>query len=138
MTKDWMHYALMEFDETEIAGDADNPKIITYHAHTDLKAVDDETAWCSAFANFCMDGANIQGTRKANARSWLTWGRDVEPQYGAVTVLFRGDPNGWTGHVGFLVRFDKDWVWLLGGNQGNRVSIAKFPRERVLGFRLPN
>ena len=41
------------------------------------------------------------------------------------------------GHVGFFVGYDavRELVQLLGGNQGNAVSIASFPAERILGIR---
>lgn len=37
----------------EISGDKDNPKIVEYHQSCTLQANDDETAWCSAFVNWC-------------------------------------------------------------------------------------
>jgi hypothetical protein len=45
--------------------------------------------------------------------------------------------SSWEGHVGFVVKFDKDYVWMLGGNQGDRVSVAKFPRSKFIGFSAP-
>jgi hypothetical protein len=39
--------------------------------------------------------------------------------------------------VGFLEDWDDGRVKLLGGNQGDAVSEAWFPMERVLGYRVP-
>jgi hypothetical protein len=30
-----------------------------------------------------------------------------------------------------------DLVYLLGGNQGDRVSVRAYPRKRLLGYRWP-
>lgn len=37
----------------EISGNKHNPKIVEYHQACTLQASDDETAWCSAFVNWC-------------------------------------------------------------------------------------
>lgn len=133
----WMAIAARELGVGEIAGPADNPRILEYHRHTGLSADDDETPWCSAFANWVMAQIQVAGTGKANARSWLDWGSPCEPSHGAVAILWRGDPKGWQGHVGFVVTNDKEFVWLLGGNQGDAVTVARFPINRVLGCRWP-
>jgi hypothetical protein len=39
------------------------------------------------------------------------------------------------GHVGFFGGFNDHSVMVLGGNQGDTVSLRPFPIERVLGFR---
>jgi hypothetical protein len=43
------------------------------------------------------------------------------------------------GHVGFVVGEDmaRHALLLLGGNQGNAVSVAAFDRNRVVGYRWP-
>jgi lysozyme family protein len=71
------------------------------------------------------------------ARSYLAWGETLsEPRTGAVAVLSRGsDPS--LGHVGFLVGLTPSEAVLLGGNQGDAVSVATFPRSRLLGLRWP-
>lgn len=132
----WLAVAKQELGQAEIAGEQDNPRIVEYHKSTKLKATDDETPWCSAFCNWCMLGAAFQGTDQANARSWLAWGKSIEiPAYGCVTVLQRG--TGWQGHVGFFVGKKDGQVAVLGGNQGNAVSVAWFPEKNVLGYRWP-
>lgn len=121
----------------EVPGARHNPRIVEYHAATTLRATSDEVPWCSAFVNWCLLEAGEPGTRSAAARSWLRWGVALEvPRYGAVAVLSRGaDPA--RGHVGFFLRERDDAVLVLGGNQGNAISIAAFPRTRVLAFRWP-
>lgn len=58
------------------------------------------------------------------------------PTLGAITVLSRGDDLT-LGHVGFLVGETEQHVVLLGGNQSDAVTVARFDRRGVLGFRLP-
>ena len=71
------------------------------------------------------------------ARSYLRWGAVLdEGRFGAVAVLSRGsDPAA--GHVGFLVGETDRHVVLLGGNQGDAVSVAAFAKTRLLGLRWP-
>ena len=129
--------ALEELGVAEIPGPETNARIAEYHATTGTEP-NDETPWCSSFRNWCEVEAGGIGTGKPNARSWLDWGEPVDtPIEGDTVVLWRGSRNGWQGHVGFFVRYSDDGsaVRVLGGNQGDRVSMAWYPRERVLGFR---
>ena len=53
-----------------------------------------------------------------------------------MTVLARGDdPNA--GHVAFYLGATADKLFLLGGNQGDAVTVAAFDKARLLGFRWP-
>lgn len=135
----WMQIARKELGVKEKPGKAHEPRILEYHAETSLHAKDDETSWCSAFVNWVMRQAGIKGTGKADARSWLTWadGDRCEAKPGAVAVLWRVKPLGWQGHVAFIDKVETGSLWLLGGNQGDRVSIAQFPKSRLLGCRWP-
>lgn len=136
----WMTIARDELGTKEFAGEADNPDVVKYLQSVDSLSLslqrNDETAWCSAFVNWCMEKAGIQRTEKAAARSWLNWGRELTvPVVGTVTVLWRGSPTGWQGHVGFYVKETADFIYLLGGNQNDEVNIARYPKRRLLGYR---
>ena len=137
---EWMVIARNEIGTKEYPGDADNPDVVKYLKSVDtLNAsaqIQDETSWCSAFVNWCMEEAGIKGTESAGARSWLQWGRELDsPKKGCVVVLWRGSPTGWQGHVGFFVRETSSSLYLLGGNQNDEVNISKYPKSRLLGFR---
>lgn len=95
------------------------------------------TAWCAAFVNATLKQSGQEGTGALNARSFLDWGQGVDqPQRGDVAVFSRGDPNGWQGHVGFFDGYNDDGsIRVLGGNQGDQVSIANYDANRLLGFR---
>src|SRR5581483_849958 len=96
-----------------------------------------EVAWCAAFVGACLERAGVAGTRSLMARSYLAWGEPLpEPRTGAVAVLSRGSDAS-LGHVGFLVGLTPSQAILLGGNQGDAVSVAAFPRSRLVGLRWP-
>ena len=137
----WLLTALNELGESEIPGHRHNPRIIQYNQATAHAARDDETAWCASFVNWCLEQCAIEGTGSTAARSFINWGEAIEePSPGCIVVLWRDSPSSWKGHVGFYIGPDKQnpaAFMLLGGNQGNRVSIVSYPRRQILGFRLP-
>lgn len=134
----WMPIALAEVGRHELPGRAQSPRIVQYLRSTTLGSPldgQDETPWCSAFANWCVERAGYEGTDSAAARSWLRWGVQLlRPRRGCVVVLSRGEGAG---HVGFWIDETRTQVSLLGGNQGDRVCVAPFDKARVLGYRAP-
>lgn len=134
----WMEIARAEIGVKEMAGGQDNPRIVEYHQHTSLHAKDDETPWCAAFVNWVMDQAGLGTTHRANARSFLSLPNRCELKPGAIAILKRGN-NPAQGHVGFVVdvRLEDRSFLLLGGNQGNAVSIQEFPIDRLIECRWP-
>lgn len=133
----WFAAAHREIGVHEYPGPADNPRIVEYHQVTSLRASDDEVAWCSAFANWCMTQAGIRGTGSAAARSWLEWGRPLpQPRPGCIVVFARGSDAA-QGHVAFFVQHRGVVLDVLGGNQGNQVKVAPYAAQRVLGYRWP-
>lgn len=136
----WMEVARQEIGTKEYPGDGDNPEVVKYLKSVDSLSIDlqrnDETPWCSAFVNWCMEQVGASRTERANARSWLSWGQKVtSPTPGVVVILWRGSPESWEGHVGFFVRATEKYVYLLGGNQSDQVNIARYPKNRVLEYR---
>jgi len=79
------------------------------------------------------------------ARSWLRVGRvisldEAEPE-NDVIILRRGasdagpEVRNAPGHVGFFSGLEGDVIHVLGGNQGNSVSVAPYNSARLLGAR---
>ncbi len=134
----WMVEAWRLLGEREVAGRRDNPDIVALYRDAGHPKIDnDEVAWCAAFAGACLVRAGVSGTRSLMARSYLKWGVALsEGRLGAVTVLTRG-ANPAYGHVGFWIGETRSRVILLGGNQGDAVSVSAFDRGRLLGFRWP-
>jgi uncharacterized protein (TIGR02594 family) len=138
----WLSAAFAELERgveefPDSAAVAENPRIVEYHRGVGI-GPDDETPWCAAFVNWCLVQGGAVGTAKPNARSYQDWGLTDPGRLGAVAVLWRGSPNGWQGHVGFVLdNSHPDLVYLLAGNQGDRVSVRGFPRNRLLSYRWP-
>lgn len=134
-----MEIALMEYGVKEIVGSEDNPRVVEYFSRAGHAWVkDDETAWCSAFANWVVMEAGLKGSGKLDARSWLLVGEETtEPEIGDIVVFWRESPKSWKGHVGFYVGHSQDGkhIYTLGGNQTNMVCISAYGSDRLLGFR---
>tara|TARA_R110000764_G_scaffold70899_1_gene146221 strand:+ start:1298 stop:1720 length:423 start_codon:yes stop_codon:yes gene_type:complete len=129
--------ALSQYGIEEWKGNIDNPEVIKYFDDIgfDGKTLKDETAWCSAFVNWVCMMCDLPYTKKLNARSWLDIGEQTDsPEQGDIVVLWRGDPDGWKGHVGFYVRESETNIYMLGGNQGNKVQIAPYSKSRLLKY----
>lgn len=135
----WMREADRWLGLREIAGAKHHPQILGWWESIKAPFRDDETAWCAAYVGGVLEEVGIQSSRSAAARSYESWGEKVAtPTYGAITVFWRGSKSGWQGHVAFLVGVTKTGDLLcLGGNQSDAVNVAKFGRDRLLGFRFP-
>lgn len=139
-----MQHAFGQMGQHRLTGPENNPRVVEYLSEVGRFA-DDETSWCSAFANWCMKRAGIQGSGKANAKSWLDWGTGITPStpcFGSVAVFTR-PPGGWRGHVTFVVGETAGALRCLGGNQTDgtntsAVCIKTYPKSRLLGLRWPS
>ena len=123
---------------TEGPGPADNPVIMEMYASVGHDWVEhDSVAWCAAFVGHCLEMAGIKSTRKLTARSYLDWGVPIDvtdAQQGNIGVIPRGS-SSWQGHVFFIDRIEGAWVWGLGGNQDDAVTVKRFPVSKLLGVR---
>ena len=125
----------------EIKGAADNPKIMEMYRAVGHDWVEhDEVAWCAAFVGFCLEKVGLASTRKLNARSYLTWGEKVagpeQAKEGDVVVFTRGSSTA-QGHVAFFVKAAGSQIEVLGGNQSDGVTMARYAKSRLLGIRRP-
>lgn len=137
-TPPWHELALEYVGLREVPGTKSNKTILGWIKSFFSWADDDSTvAWCAIFVNTMLAKSGKKGTGKANARSFLAWGRSVRaPKKGDVVVFWRNNPKSWQGHVGFYAGdAGNGYIYCLGGNQNNKVSIAKYPKHRVLGYR---
>jgi len=132
----WIAEARKHIGTREIPGEKHEPKILQWWRLIKRSGIKtDEVPWCAAFAGGCLEAVGIVSSRFESAKSYLAWGMPLSnPTYGCI-VVFSRDGGG---HVGFVVGRDaKDRLMVLGGNQGNMVSIAPFERSRVTGYRWP-
>ena len=95
------------------------------------------TAWCAAFVNASLGQVGMQGTGSNMARSFENWGQPVDtPQRGDLAVFHRNGADSGFGHVGFFEGYDENGqIRVLGGNQGDSVSISSYSPSELLGFR---
>lgn len=143
----WLDVALSYHGLREYPGAKHNPQIIEWLKALGLPFRDDETPWCGTFIGGVLHEANMTDRivkGPAGARNWLNCGVELdEPALGCIVVFWRGKPNGWSGHVGFVAGKDRQGnLMVLGGNQGNMVSIKPYLNHnvkgnRVLGYRWP-
>lgn len=132
----WLAIARPLIGLHEIAGTEHSPEILgMWRAIKRSGIQSDEVPWCAAFVGACLERAGIRSSRFESAASYLTWGMRLDgPCHGCIVIFSR---NG-GGHVGFVVGLDPDGrLLVLGGNQGDEVSVKAFPRDRVTGYRWP-
>lgn len=100
---------------------------------------DDSIPWCGLWMAVVAVRAGGKAFNKClSARAWADWGDPAtRPRLGDVLVFWRGRPEGTSGHVGLYVGETKDgkYFHVLGGNQGDEVSIVKIPAYRLLAVR---
>ena len=133
----WLDRARSYLGMAEIEGPHHNPSIVGLWKTARVPGIhDDETPWCAAFVSAVLEEAGIVSARTGWARAYLTWGVKLgAPAVGCIVVFERGPKAG---HVGFVVGKDKAGnLMVLGGNQGNAVTVKPFDRKRVLGYRWP-
>lgn len=127
---------------SEVAGPQSNPLILHWlqdDGGGKSWVKDDATPWCGAFVAGMFVEAGMGQAVVAKplwARSWLNCGEECDLRVGAVVVLERGG-NPQTGHVGFVSGWDDRNVYVLGGNQRDKVCTLPFPRADILGTRWP-
>ncbi|WP_426960043.1 CHAP domain-containing protein [Muricoccus radiodurans] len=116
-----------------------------FHAPPGVDLTSDDTAWCSAFVNWCLLRVGIRGTGSTWSLSWLKWdggvhlGTDIaRAPLGSLVVLDGGSRGPSKGHVAFLWSMEGGKPQYLGGNQGNgtlhnrksdQVSICHYPNK---------
>ena len=135
----WYVVANSLLGEKEVSGSIDNKKIIELFrlvGHSEVR--DDEVAWCAAFVGACLELSGYKSNRRLSARSYLSVGEPMaEPEEGCIVVFWRDSKRSGKGHVGFFVRRYQGSIYVLGGNQGNSVSIQSYPVSQLLGYRMP-
>lgn len=132
----WLQIARQDLGIEETPGKETAPAIRRWLIELGAWWRDDETPWCGvACAHWMKEAGAPIPKQYYRARAWLEWGSALtQPALGCVAVF---DRRG-GGHVGLVVgRNALDNLLVIGGNQGNKVSIASFSPDRVLGYRWP-
>nr|WP_257015758.1 TIGR02594 family protein [Sphingomonas melonis] len=97
----------------------------------------DSVPWCGVFVAVCLAEDGIAAAPLVvRATAWAAWGQALRPDRlapGAIMVFAR--PGG--GHVGFYVGEDAMAYHVLGGNQGDAVTITRIAKSRCIARRWP-
>jgi uncharacterized protein (TIGR02594 family) len=138
----WFQEARRLIGVREVVGPGNEPKIIDWAKGRGIDYRSDDIPWCGLYVAHCV-GSTLASEKLPNnplgAREWMKFGAPCEPGLGAVLVFWRGSRNGWQGHVGFYAGEDKQGAFhVLGGNQGNSVSVTRIAKDRLLGARWPS
>lgn len=133
--------ALKLFGTTEFVGNSHNPVILGW-ADEISETLDkfynkDEIPWCGLFMGICAKRAGYlppSGFETLRARSWAKWGDPIHGDPVLWDVLVFERSGG--GHVGIYVGEDTGKCYhVLGGNQGDKVSIVRIAKDRLLTAR---
>lgn len=130
--------ALKDFGIAETVGPGSSSDIMAMAKEVGAAYPNDEIPWCGLAMAAWATRARIKPPKGSlSARSWLLFGNAVlgSPELGDVCVLWRDKPDSAKGHVGLFIARRGGTIYLLGGNQGNAVSIQGFAVSRLLGTR---
>jgi len=126
--------ALKLYGTKEKSGDGNNPEILAWAKEAGVGGYNaDSIPWCGLFVAICAKRAGkVLPKNPLWARNWGLWG-DIAPmaKLGDVLVFSR---NG-GGHVGLYVGEDDTAYHVLGGNQGDSVSIVRIAKTRCIAVR---
>jgi len=138
----WLQAARSFVGVKEIHGPASNSKILEWARGLGGWVSgwyrDDDTPWCGLFVGHCISTTLPSEPLPSNplaAKEWLKFGKPLDhAATGCILVFSRAGG----GHVGFCVGEDAQAYHVLGGNQGNSVSIARIAKDRLVGMRWPS
>lgn len=136
----WYEEARRQLGTAEKPGPVSNPKILQWAGDLGIRYGGDDIPWCGLFVAHCV-GSTLPAEPLPNnplgARNWGKFGLECKPLLGAILVFWRESKNGSKGHVGFYHGEDSSAYHVLGGNQSDKVSIARINKDRLLGARRP-
>lgn len=132
----WITEGRRHIGTQEVPGPATSPVIASWLHKLRAWWDSDEVPWCGVFVAACMDSAGLPLPKNwMRAKAWAEWGSRLASPVPGCVVIFERQGGG---HVGFVLGVTPEGnLMVLGGNQGNRVSIAPFKRDRVLAYVWP-
>lgn len=136
----WFQEAWRLLGVAERPGAASNPNIIDWAGDLGIPYKTDDIPWCGLFVAHCIGSTlttEALPTNPLGARNWNRFGAPCGAQPGAVVVFWRKSPTSGLGHVGFYAGEDGKAIHVLGGNQSDKVSVARVEKSRLIGYRWP-
>jgi uncharacterized protein (TIGR02594 family) len=144
MNYDWLNneksprilvQAVKQLGVKEIVGKEHNPVIMNWAKELNLDKVykSDEIPWCGLFVAYCCHAAGLDVVDKPLwALNWAKWGIEVKEAMLGDVLTFKREGGG---HVGIYVGEDVTHYHVLGGNQGNAVSVSRIAKTRLFKAR---
>jgi uncharacterized protein (TIGR02594 family) len=140
----WLTAARALLGTREAAGAANNPSILAWAKQLGVRVLGivynaDSVPWCGLFVANCLRAAGVSldemkvGVR---AKAWATWGSVIAADRLAPGAILVFERTG-GGHVAFYVGEDASHYHVLGGNQGDAVSIMRLEKSRCIARRWP-
>jgi len=125
----------------EVVGKGSNRTILDSRDELNLAGVkiagfsDDDIPWCGLFAAIVAHRAGKVVVKEPLwARNWVQFGVAAGAAALGDCLVFVRQGGG---HVGWYVAEDDTAYHVLGGNQGNRVSITRIAKARCIAVRRP-
>lgn len=135
----WLRVATPLIGTKEYPGAQNNPLIMRWAKGLGrvlgITYTGDSVPWCGLFVAHCMQESGFTPPPIAvRASEWGKWGSKLDRGCpGAILVFTRSGG----GHVGFYVSEDSAYYHVLGGNQGDAVSVTKIAKNRCSAIRWP-
>jgi uncharacterized protein (TIGR02594 family) len=135
----WLALARTDLGIRETPGIANNPVLMKRFASI-TKALGilynaDSVPWCGAQMAWWMTQCGISPPPIAvRASSWGSWGIPLAKQVPGAVLVFTREGGG---HVTLYVGEDATHYMCLGGNQGDKISIAPLLKSRAPLIRWP-
>ena len=129
--------ALKDYGLREVAGTPNSPRILAMAKNVGASSyyTTDATPWCAlAMSDWVKQAGFALPRDPLAAKNWATFGTPIalaDAALGDVLVMERPGGN----HVTMYVGEDDRNFYGLGGNQGNEVCIAAFPKSRITHVR---
>ena len=129
--------ALRDHGLRELPGVPNSPRILAMAKNVGAAAYykSDATPWCAlAMSDWAKQAGFTLPRDPLAAKNWATFGTEVAIEDAALgDVLVMARPGG--NHVTLYAGEDARNYYGLGGNQGNEVCIAPFPKARITHVR---
>jgi hypothetical protein len=94
------------------------------------------SAWCAAFASWCVSVPGMKPVKLAGAQALGNWFLPTRDPVPGDVMWFR--TGSWTGHCGIVVGADLEHVATVEGNQNNGVRLVRRLKSQVFfGRTLP-
>ena len=126
----------------EVPGPMSNKTIIDWANKVGAKILgikyeSDGIPWCGLFCAYVLHAHGIIAPVIAvRAKAWADWGANLGADRLAPGAILVFDRDG-GGHVAFYVGEDATHYHVLGGNQGDAVSIMRLAKGRCIARRWP-